>query len=168
MALQCMAFGYLGLLSGLGLSRDCCKSLQFPISAGELSSLPQEPLQGVGQQMQSREGLAYPSGSLISTAMRPSAHAARQPRSPPPERATSVVSKTALRRSPEAVRAGTPASVYAQDRAPQRRPLNASPHDSQAIEQVKSTLLTIVGCTCVIGGKVCMCDMSTAATSKLY
>ena len=108
----------------------------LPQSAGELSSLPQEPLQGVGQQVMSREALAYPSGSLVSTAMRPAAHAARQPHSPPAERATSVVSKTALRRSPEAIRAGTPASVYAQDRAPQRRPLDASPHDSQAVEQV--------------------------------
>ena len=106
--------------------------------AGELSSLPQEPLQGQGQQRQSRVAFAYPSRSLISTAMRPSAHAARQPHSPPAEQATSVVSKTALRRSPEAVRAGTPASVYAQDRAPGRRPLHTRFHDSQAMEQVMS------------------------------
>ena len=108
----------------------------LPQSAGELSSLPQEPLQGIGHQVMSRQALAYPSGSLVSTAMRPAAHAARQPHSPPAGRATSVVSKTALRRSPEAIRAGTPASVYAQDRAPHRRPLDASPNDSQAIEQV--------------------------------
>ena len=111
----------------------------IPLRAGELSSLPQEPLEGPGQQRQSRVPLAYPSGSLISTAMRPTAHTTSQPHSPPAERATSVVSKTALRRSPEAVRAGTPASVYAQDRAPGRRPLNISPHDSQALEQVTST-----------------------------
>ena len=106
--------------------------------AGELSSLPQQPLQAAEQQVMSREAIAHPSGSLISTAMRPSAHAARQPRSPPAERATSVVSKTALRRSPEAVRAGTPASVYAQDRAPPHRALDTSPHDSQAMEQASN------------------------------
>ena len=106
--------------------------------AGELSSLPQQPPQAAEHQVMSREAIARPSGSLVSTAMRPSAHAARQPRSPPAERATSVVSKTALRRSPDAVRAGTPASVYAQDRAPPHRALDSSPHNSQAMEQASN------------------------------
>ena len=108
------------LLSGSSENKEPC-------DAGELSSLPQAPLQEMAEQegpvQQQDVPRAYPSGSLLSTAVRPLEqqpqhqpplqHMPQQPPSPRANRANSLVSKTPR----EANRAGTPASVYGQGRS---------------------------------------------------
>ena len=107
--------------------------------AGELSSLPQQPQAGAGEndpaEAPERHQL-YPSASLLSTAMRPSPPPPQRQPSPQAQRANSVVSKTALGGGAPlrggGLRAGTPASVYGQGQSLGRH----ARADSPAVEQV--------------------------------
>ena len=134
----CCCFRLLLLLCALGLT------LGLRACAGELSSLPQEPQAGAGEndpgEALERQQL-HPSASLLSTAMRPSPPPPQRRASPQAQRANSVVSKTALGATGHhpggaALRAGTPASIYGQGQSLGRRARTHSPHDSHAVEQV--------------------------------
>lgn len=155
--------------------------------AGELSSLPQEVLQGTaeheGPLLQEQQRRAYPSVSLLSTAERPLQQqqqpqhqhqppqqlAPQHPPSPRANRANSVVSKTPR----EANRAGTPASVYGQGRSLGRQLRADSPfgyeqvlltsqHEQKA--SMQELMHAVDACQELINVKVCCLAVSEQIT----